>query len=617
MNILEVKQQLADQAERVAMDLLPNGKRDGKNWRNGSTDPSDAGQSLAVFIDGNSAGQWKDFATDQSGDLLDLMREIKGITLKEALEYAVTEYRLDVDKPYVKKIPKPQEPKTPAVLPKRSNTGKARAFVESRGFTDVDNIFATYNLREIDAARASNGEVDLCLPYVHPTGLLTTKRRVIDHSKYGASKTKFVSTGNQLCLFGWQTISDDAREVVICEGEFDQMVFSQECGIPALSVPTGASGGTWFDFEYDYLQRFETIFICYDPDAAGQKGARELAKKIGERARIMTLPDGDPNDLLKKHGAHGCKEIIRNALEDARYGGTDKIKSVSDFYEAVLARFDPDAADEEGWSPHWSKASGKIFFRRSELIVINGVNGHGKSMVASQLLLDAGLAGEKICVASMEMPEDRLLERMLKQCGAVGTPTPEYVEKNFDWISSWMYLYVDSASRGKTKEDVLLESFDYAWRRYGCTTFLIDSLQLCGNFEDNLNGQQAFISKLVEFKLERNVTIFLITHAKKGPDEYQMGGKWDIKGSSGISDLADQVYTVFRNKRKEEHLDLVEKGFDEPNEKIMDMADSYLICHKNRHGDWEGKMGFYFNPKTFRYESNDKNALSYLEMKGD
>ena len=104
MNILEVKQQLADQADQIAADLLPLGKRDGKNWRNGSTDPSDPGQSLAVFIDGSTAGQWKDFATDQSGDLLDLIMEVRGISLKDALDYAVTEYRLDVEKPYVKKI---------------------------------------------------------------------------------------------------------------------------------------------------------------------------------------------------------------------------------------------------------------------------------------------------------------------------------------------------------------------------------------------------------------------------------------------------------------------------------------------------------------------------------
>ena len=617
MNIVAVKQQLSDQAERVAMDLLPLGKRDGKNWRNGSTDPGDPGQSLAVFIDGNSAGQWKDFATDEAGDLLDLIRCIRGISLQDALEYAVTEYRLDVDKPAVKKIPRAEKPKTPARIPERSNSGRGREFLQTRGFTDIDSLFELYKLREIEAEGATNGEVDLCLPYIHREGVLSSKRRTINHSLYGNNKTKFVAAGNQMCLFGWQTIDDNDREVVICEGEFDQMVLSQECGIPALSIPTGAAGGTWWDFEYENLERFETIFICYDPDSAGQKGAKQLAANIGARARIMKLQDGDPNDLLKKHGSAGCRKLVRDALEEARWGSTDKIKNVSEFYEEVLARFDPNAEEEEGFSTHWSKATGKIFFRRSELIVLNGVNGHGKSQLAMQLMADAGLAGEKVCVASMEMREDRLLERLIKQCGATGNPTNDYIEKVFDWISGWMYLYVDIAARGKTKEQILLDSLDYAWRRYGCTTFLIDSLQLCGNFEENMNAQQAFMSKLVEFKLERNVTIFLITHAKKGPDEYQMGGKWDIKGSSGISDLADQVYTVFRNKRKEEHLDLVEKGFDDPNQKIIDMADSYLICHKNRHGDWEGKMGFFFNPKTFRYESSDRTARSYLEMDCD
>ena len=37
MNIGEISRMLADQAETVAKYLLPNGKRDGAEWRAGST----------------------------------------------------------------------------------------------------------------------------------------------------------------------------------------------------------------------------------------------------------------------------------------------------------------------------------------------------------------------------------------------------------------------------------------------------------------------------------------------------------------------------------------------------------------------------------------------------
>jgi hypothetical protein len=63
---------LAERAEDLAIELLPNGHYEGQRWwRVGSVD-GEEGQSLAVELRGAKRGRWYDFAAGQGGDMLDL-----------------------------------------------------------------------------------------------------------------------------------------------------------------------------------------------------------------------------------------------------------------------------------------------------------------------------------------------------------------------------------------------------------------------------------------------------------------------------------------------------------------------------------------------------------------
>jgi len=41
-------------------------------------------------------------------------------------------------------------------------------------------------------------------------------------------------------MFGLNTVPENAKEVVITEGEFDAMIVHQSTGKPAISLPIGA-----------------------------------------------------------------------------------------------------------------------------------------------------------------------------------------------------------------------------------------------------------------------------------------------------------------------------------------------------------------------------------------
>lgn len=95
--------------------------------------------------------------------------------------------------------------------------------------------------------------------------------------------------------------------VVICEGEIDAMLLHQN-GIQAVSSTGGA--GSWKERWATHFTHIPRIFILYDNDEAGQKGALKVQASI-RRAQILTLPDGvkDVGELFE--GTQSAADWVR------------------------------------------------------------------------------------------------------------------------------------------------------------------------------------------------------------------------------------------------------------------------------------------------------------------
>jgi hypothetical protein len=83
----DIAAQLAERIEPLCRKLLPNGRREGAEWRCGSVN-GEAGKSLGVHLVGNKAGTWADFAGDERGDALDLVRHVHMLDTMGAIEWA-------------------------------------------------------------------------------------------------------------------------------------------------------------------------------------------------------------------------------------------------------------------------------------------------------------------------------------------------------------------------------------------------------------------------------------------------------------------------------------------------------------------------------------------------
>ena len=78
---------LAEWISELARELLPNGCAQGETWRVGGLDGA-AGDSMTITLSGNYRGRWRDFATDQKGDALNLVKGVLGYETPEAIAWA-------------------------------------------------------------------------------------------------------------------------------------------------------------------------------------------------------------------------------------------------------------------------------------------------------------------------------------------------------------------------------------------------------------------------------------------------------------------------------------------------------------------------------------------------
>jgi len=105
------------------------------------------------------------------------------------------------------------------------------------------------------------------------------------------------------------------EEVYLVEGPLDCLSLEQ------AGYPCAAIVGTHLKQDYlPKLSRCRKVFICLDADHAGREGAIMLAEMIGDKARIVQLPDGqDVNDFFKNHGKEDFQKIAAQAKDSVLY----------------------------------------------------------------------------------------------------------------------------------------------------------------------------------------------------------------------------------------------------------------------------------------------------------
>lgn len=576
----DLADRLASVAESIALLLLPNGKRQGSEWCVGSVD-GDAGKSLKVRLSGGKVGVWMDFATGESGDLLDLWARTRGVSLSEAIAQAkdylgLKEHRVENPK---RSYAKPTREGVAPLLPQHA-----------QWLADVRRIGPETAAKFKLASRKGA----LMFPYLRGGELIAAKYRKIPAKEF------FVDADCEPSLFGWQALRGTERAVVLCEGELDALAFA-EYGIAALSVPFGGGKGAkqsqWIEAEFDRLAQFDWLFLALDTDGPGQEATAEIVARLGrERCRLVTLPRKDANECLM---AGVTREEIAQALTLAQTQDPDNLRQASTFEDEVVREFSEQEADS-GIRLPWRKAGDRLVLRPGEVSIWAGINGHGKSQVIGHVALGACVDSWRVCVASMEFKPAKWLKRIVRQATAQCFPSMEFVRHVMRWTHDKLWVFDVT---GKAKAAALLETFAYAARRYGVKLFVIDNLAKCGFGEDDYNGQKDFVDALTDFAKAHSVHVALVCHMRKGENEDKPNDKMGVKGSGAITDMADTLVVVWRNKPKEEAIRKAQSQTPPVavSDEITRKPDCLLLCGKQRNGEEEPKVALWFDQKSLQY----------------
>jgi twinkle protein len=264
----------------------------------------------------------------------------------------------------------------------------------------------------------------------------------------------------------------------------------------------------------------------------------------------------------------------------------------------------------------WEKTGKDFQFRVGEVTLWSGQNGHGKSLVTSQVALSLMAQGEKVCIASFEMKPKTTIQRMARMFTGTNPFSPEYqgsegiaaIESLYDefgqWTDSRLWLY-DQV--GTAEAETVIGMARYCAKELQITHIFIDSLMKCVKGEDDYNGQKSFVDELTSIAKDYNCHIHLIHHLRKPKDEMAKPDKHDNKGSGAITDMVDNVLLVWRNKAKEELIKLNKPC-------SQDEADQFLFCRKQRNGEEEPTIALWFNKDAMQFIGASTDAPMAFQL---
>lgn len=593
----ELSRRLAPIAESVCRWLLPNGKLVNGEWCVGSPG-GEEGRSCKVRVAGERAGVWADFAGDAKGDLLDLIREVKQCSMREAIREAKA--FIGVREP--EQVVRAKKYRTPTKTPPCPVSGPAlspvvKYLVDERKLSR--SIIEKYKVGELQ------GKTDWAVVYASysPEGeQIAAKYIALTRSPEGKKKI-WNEKDCPPSLWGWQAVSPDARQVVITEGQIDAMTWAM-AGYQAMSIPNGTGDCEgWIEYDWENLEQFDTIFLNFDMDKPGREAVERVVQRLGRHRCLDIQLEGhkDANEALQ---AGKDKSYFDSAHAAAKPFTPKEVCSPMDFRDKVMEKiFGVDGKREGFWPPLLNR---KLGFRHGELTIWTGVSGHGKSTYLLQMVCEILQAREKAAIASMEMQGHATVSILCRQLIRTYDSTMEITEKAVDGALDmltgrcWIFNVEGEICRHK-----LFDLMEYSAKRHGVTHFVIDSLMKLDVASDDYEAQRKALNDLVNFARSNRIHIHLVCHPNKQGNEDSPIGKMNIKGASEIFNQADNIVVVHRNKTKEKKM-----MDNEPEASWINMPDASAVVLKDRAEGEEFRVNYSFDKigKLFKRITIDMTA---------
>jgi twinkle protein len=604
MDAQEIIDLLNERGEEFCQWIFPNGKRNGNYFEVGSLGGI-AGDSLRVHLTGEKIGVWADYAPGnenaRGATLVHLLANARGTThfgkgLHMAKEWLGLPITPEEDRLFRQRARNGGKFETPSDCHRPlEQDGPVFAYLSEQRRISASTL-ARFDVRQHRTLAA----VGFCHFDADGETLRAVKYLDIVRQADGSKKKPWSDpVGAKLGLWGKAAVDADDGEVVICEGEIDAMSVA-EVGFNAVSMPSGAGDLDWIERDWRWLEQFRSVILCYDSDAAGKTGLDRafpaLVSRLGRhRCRIARLPDGmkDANDALQQDRQNELFE----AISQAQSIDPEPLRNFSEYRDEVRELFFPTDEKPLGLPLPWT---GKLRLRPGETTLWTGINGHGKTTTLLHCVAHLMHAHSELAIiASMEAPPKKSAFILCRQIYGHDIKRPEVFEQVYNALQerAWTYDFMGNAPW----KDVI-ETFRYAWRRYGMTQFVVDSLMTCNIDTDDYNEQSRFIGALAEFANESQGHVHVVAHARKDRSEDSPPGKMDVAGHANLTNRVFNGLTVFRNKEK---ITALKDAYDSGDKEAIARAhlehDAELICWKQRESGEEFHLRLWMHKASLQF----------------
>lgn len=378
-------------------------------------------------------------------------------------------------------------------------------------------------------------------------------------------------------LYNEAVITEDMQDIVFVEGEYDALSCLSNGVENVVGVPGANLKKTlWVDLVKHVPKRY----ILYDNDKAGEKGAQDLAERLGlDTCFRMVIPpftyedeEGnekqgkDINDWFKHGGGDLEKfELLKKAARKFDVKGVVSVGQSLDDFEAEL---EGKTKLEPKYIPSWEPLRWKVGgWEDGDVADILAPAKVGKTTFALALMDDLiSTYGEPGIFICGEMTPARLARKWLSKVTLTDDSAPKNDQEAIEKLAR-MKAAIPLAkeiirsrdadlyfSNPVIKElDELYELMYNARRRYGVKFMGVDNLQLfCDRTLRNPAFRTIHLSQLSKgltgISKELGLVLFRILQPKK-IEGTKVASSYDTDGASQVDKDCDTHMTLYRSRK--------------------------------------------------------------------
>lgn len=411
-------------------------------------------------------------------------------------------------------------------------------------------------------------------------------------------------------LFGQQLFSKGGKYLTVTEGELDALSVYQAFGkqYPVVSVKGASSAEKDITDNWEYVNSFETVVLCFDRDEPHKKPngdiwfpGQEAAVRVAAlfplgKVRILTLQKAkDANDYIQKGwGPDFVKEWWA-----APVWTPAGLRLAKDLWGEVSSE-DNYESKEYPWEGLQKMLYG---IRLSEVVLLTADTGVGKTQILKEIEFkirkDDHEAG--IGLLHLEEPNKHTLKGLMSISANKRLHLPdvasevskEELRKYYDDICDTEKIVLWDHF-GSNQIDEVLNTIRYMFN-LGCKYIFLDHLSIIVSDQSGDERKQLdeISTKLKKLCMELNIAVIAVIHINR---------KGEVRGSAGPEQVSNIVIKLHRDKNDN----------DEWRRNITKM-----VVEKNRFSGTTGPACYvYFDAVTGRLVELNEEQIKRYEAGG-